>query len=175
MTPAEVLRDALSDGVRVAVTPSRTIKICGEPDAVGRWAAVLREHKPTVMDALALPAAMATEFGPVELLEAPDVLPTEPSNGASAGFDGTSEGDPGDVAARCSKAMRTLRRLHGAHEQRMCAAGIDGIARVRLSDWLAALRFDRDLFPDIVRNLEQSGAILREHGYARPAPTDPGR
>jgi hypothetical protein len=56
MTPAEIIRGAAADAVRLTLSPAGTIKAVGNRAAVSRWLPVLREHKPSLLAALAAPA-----------------------------------------------------------------------------------------------------------------------
>ena len=44
MTPAAIVKEAMADGVRLALSPAGTIKAGGKQDAVNRWLLVIREH-----------------------------------------------------------------------------------------------------------------------------------
>ncbi len=60
MTPAAIIREAQSEGVRLAISPAGTIKATGDGAVVKRWLTVIREHKAQIINALkaaALPAA----------------------------------------------------------------------------------------------------------------------
>ena len=52
MTPAAIIKEALADGVNLALSPTGTIKATGEGAAVSRWLPVIREHKAKIMAAL---------------------------------------------------------------------------------------------------------------------------
>lgn len=52
MTPAAIIREALADGVSLALSPVGTLKATGDQVAVNRWLPVLREHKPALLAAL---------------------------------------------------------------------------------------------------------------------------
>lgn len=52
MTPAAIIREAQADGVMLFISSSGTIKASGDVVAVNRWAAVLREQKAGVIEAL---------------------------------------------------------------------------------------------------------------------------
>ena len=52
MTPATIIREAQAEGVRLALSPSGTIKATGDGAAVNRWLAVIRERKAEIIDAL---------------------------------------------------------------------------------------------------------------------------
>jgi hypothetical protein len=45
MTPETIIREAQSEGVRLALSPTGTIKANGDSAAVNRWLAVIREHR----------------------------------------------------------------------------------------------------------------------------------
>ena len=61
MTPAAIIKGAIADGVRLALSPAGTIKATGDQKAVSRWLPVIREHKPGIVAAL-------QEIGDVEPL-----------------------------------------------------------------------------------------------------------
>ena len=61
MTPAAIIKGAITDGVRLALSPAGTIKATGDQKAVSRWLPVIREHKPGIVAAL-------REIGDVEPL-----------------------------------------------------------------------------------------------------------
>ena len=75
---------------------------------------------------------------------------------------GTTEPD----TAISTSALDALLNLHAKH---LANIG-DGsrLARVRLYDWRQSLGMDEYTFYRLVRDLEASGQIIREHGYARP-------
>jgi hypothetical protein len=52
MTPATIIREAQTDGVRLALSPAGTIRATGDGAAVNRWLAVIRERKAEIIDAL---------------------------------------------------------------------------------------------------------------------------
>ena len=52
MIPATIIREAQADGVRLALSPSGTIKATGDGAAVNRWLGVIRERKAEIIDAL---------------------------------------------------------------------------------------------------------------------------
>ncbi len=52
MTPAAIIKDAMADGVNLALSPAGTIKATGEGAAVNRWLPVIREHKTGIVAAL---------------------------------------------------------------------------------------------------------------------------
>jgi hypothetical protein len=75
MTPATIIREAQSEGVKLALSPTGTIKATGDGAAVNRWLAVLREHKAEIIDVL-------SEGGPATasrwwLIHFPDRDPVE--------------------------------------------------------------------------------------------------
>ena len=45
MTPAEIVRAAAVDGVRLTIIPPETVKAAGKAEAIRRWAPRIREHK----------------------------------------------------------------------------------------------------------------------------------
>ena len=52
MTPATIIREAQAEGVRLALSPTGTIKATGDGAAVNRWLAVIRERKAEIIEAL---------------------------------------------------------------------------------------------------------------------------
>lgn len=52
MTPATIIEEALSDGVRLTLSPTENIKMTGDCRAVNRWIGVIRERKAEIIDAL---------------------------------------------------------------------------------------------------------------------------
>lgn len=52
MTPAAIIKQATADGVRLALSPTGTIKATGNQAAVTRWLPLIREHKPELLAAL---------------------------------------------------------------------------------------------------------------------------
>ncbi len=52
MTPAAIIKEAMADGVRLALSPAGTIKASGDQAAVNRWLPSIREQKPGVVAAL---------------------------------------------------------------------------------------------------------------------------
>lgn len=49
MMPETLIREALADGVMLALSPSGAIKARGDGVAVNRWLAVVREHKAEII------------------------------------------------------------------------------------------------------------------------------
>ena len=56
MTATTIIREAQADGVRLALSPTGSIKATGDCAAVNRWLAVLREHKAEIVDVLKMGA-----------------------------------------------------------------------------------------------------------------------
>jgi hypothetical protein len=106
---------------------------------------------------------------PGEISDALVTLPTEPTKTPFVSFLSTSP-STSENPDGANHARETLHRLHGEHAGRLHAAGINRIARVLLTDWRAALGVDQFEFAIMIAELEQSGQIIREHGYARPNP-----
>ena len=52
MTPPAIIKGALADGVKLTLSPVRTIKAIGEGKAVNRWLPLIREHKTGIIAAL---------------------------------------------------------------------------------------------------------------------------
>ena len=61
MSAATLIRQAEKDGLRFALTPSRTIKLTGPKDAAERWAPCLREHKAEIVASLAAISGASAE------------------------------------------------------------------------------------------------------------------
>jgi hypothetical protein len=77
MTPATIIREAQSDGVRLALSPTGTIKATGDGAAVNGWLAVIREHKAGIIDALKVGAGDAATTSRWWLLHYPVRDPVE--------------------------------------------------------------------------------------------------
>lgn len=52
MTPAAIIKEAMADGVSLALSPSGTIKAMGDGAAVNRWLPTIREYKAEIVEAL---------------------------------------------------------------------------------------------------------------------------
>ena len=52
MNPAAIIKEAMKDGVNLALSPIGTIKATGEQAVVNRWLPVIREHKRGIVVAL---------------------------------------------------------------------------------------------------------------------------
>ena len=52
MTPAAIIKQAQADGVKLALSPSGSIKAVGNGEAVNRWLPVIRERKAELLDEL---------------------------------------------------------------------------------------------------------------------------
>lgn len=52
MNPSTIIRKAEADGVKLALSPSGTIKAVGNGEAVNRWLPVIRQHKAELLDEL---------------------------------------------------------------------------------------------------------------------------
>lgn len=65
MTPATIIREAQSDGVKLALSTTGTIKATGDGAAVNRWLPVIREQKAGIVEALKVGAGAtaATSWG----------------------------------------------------------------------------------------------------------------
>jgi hypothetical protein len=57
MTPETIIREARKDGVTLALSEAHNIKATGDGTAVGRWLAVIREHKMEIVDSLKVGAS----------------------------------------------------------------------------------------------------------------------
>jgi hypothetical protein len=96
---------------------------------------------------------------------------TKPTKASSVSFVSSPPGHLRVISEASPEAillLRVLIELHGEHQQR-CP---NGIARVALSDWRARAGMDRIRFFNLMRKLEMSGKIIREHGHARPKPEE---
>jgi len=52
MTAAAIVKEAMADGVSLALSPAGTIKATGKQAAVDRWLSVIREHKAEILAAI---------------------------------------------------------------------------------------------------------------------------
>lgn len=77
---------------------------------------------------------------------------------------------PDRVPTEPTKALTVLRSMHAENTARLNGRGI---ARVMLMHWRKALGMDEIRFRRILLELESSGQIIREHGYARPGVSRP--
>lgn len=77
MTPATIIREAQADGVRLALSPTGTIKATGDGAAVNRWVAVIREHKAGIIDVLKVGAGDTATASRWWLIHYPDRDPVE--------------------------------------------------------------------------------------------------
>ena len=66
MSAATLIREAENDGLRFALTPSRTIKLTGPKDAAEKWAPRLREHKAEIVESLAALGSNAVDAEPID-------------------------------------------------------------------------------------------------------------
>lgn len=77
MIPATIIREAQADGVRLALSPSGTIKATGDGAAVNRWLAVIRERKAEIIDALKVSPGDTATASRWWLIHYPDRDPLE--------------------------------------------------------------------------------------------------
>lgn len=77
MTPATIIREAQAEGVRLALSPTGTIKATGDAEAVSRWLAVIREHKTEIIDVLKVAAGGTATASRWWLIHYPDRDPLE--------------------------------------------------------------------------------------------------
>ncbi|MDI6745973.1 MAG: hypothetical protein QMD17_02400 [Rhodocyclaceae bacterium] len=77
MTPATIIREAQAEGVRLALSPTGTIKATGDGAAVNRWLAVIREHKAEIIGALKVGAGDTATASRWWLIHYPDRDPLE--------------------------------------------------------------------------------------------------
>ena len=52
MTPATIIKEVMADGVRLALTPTGTIKATGDQEVLDRWLPLIRENKPAIVAVL---------------------------------------------------------------------------------------------------------------------------
>lgn len=52
MTPEAIIREAQTDGVKLTLTDTGTIKATGDAAAVNRWLPLIRDHKAKIIEAL---------------------------------------------------------------------------------------------------------------------------
>jgi hypothetical protein len=52
MRAAEIIRDAMMDGVNLALSGSGKIKASGNREALDRWISLISEHKPAILEAV---------------------------------------------------------------------------------------------------------------------------
>ena len=52
MSASAIIKEAISDGVNLALTERGTIKLSGERSALHRWTPIIKMHKPEIMVAL---------------------------------------------------------------------------------------------------------------------------
>lgn len=77
MIPVAIIREAQADGVRLALSPSRTVKATGDGAAVSRWLAVIRECKAEIIDALKVSPGSTATASSWWLIHYPDRDPLE--------------------------------------------------------------------------------------------------
>ena len=77
MTPATIIREAQSEGVKLALSPTGTIKATGDGAAVNRWLAVIRERKAEIIDVLKVGAGETATASRWWLIHYPDRDPME--------------------------------------------------------------------------------------------------
>ena len=65
MSAATLIHEAEKDGLRFALTPSRTVKLTGPKDAAEKWAPRLREHKAEIVESLAALGSNAVDAEPI--------------------------------------------------------------------------------------------------------------
>lgn len=66
MSAATLIHEAEKDGLRFALTPSRTVKLTGPKDAAEKWAPRLREHKAEIVESLAALGSNAVDAEPID-------------------------------------------------------------------------------------------------------------
>lgn len=102
MTPATIIREAQSDGVRLTLSSTGIIKATGDGAAVSRWLDVIREHKAEIIEALKVGA------GHVDILERhPGAVAAELPKHGDFRDDRRTCGECANlVARRCQAAKR---------------------------------------------------------------------
>lgn len=75
MTLAQIIEEAMADGVNIAVSTSGTIKATGDQAAVSRWLPIIRERKSDIIAMLTKATNDSTSWG--WLLHYPDRDPLE--------------------------------------------------------------------------------------------------
>ncbi len=99
MNPATIIREAQSEGVRLALSPTGTIKATGDGAAVNRWLAVIREHKAEIIDVLKVGAGDKATVSRWWLIHYPDRDPVEVARCPEATHAEVLERYPDAVAA----------------------------------------------------------------------------
>lgn len=99
MTPATIIREAQSDGVKLALSPTGTIKASGDGAAVNRWLAVLREHKAEIVDVLKVGTDDTATASRWWLIHYPDRNPVETASFPPATHAEILERHPEAIAA----------------------------------------------------------------------------
>lgn len=99
MTPATIIREAQSEGVRLALSPTGTIKATGDGAAVNRWLAVIREHKAEIIDVLKVGAGDTATASRWWLVHYPDGAPVEVRTSPPATHTEIMERHPNAIAA----------------------------------------------------------------------------
>lgn len=99
MTPANIIQKAQSDGVRLSISPTGTIKATGDGAAVNRWLGAIRENKAGIIEALKVGAG--------------DTVPmtAEQETAIRAWLVAIGETDPviiADVLAKCQRDLEAL-------------------------------------------------------------------
>jgi hypothetical protein len=94
MSASAIIKEAISDGVNLALTERGTIKLSGEKSALQRWTPIIKMHKPEIMVALQ-PATASCWW----LIHYPDGAPIETWTGPPATWAEILERHPDAVAA----------------------------------------------------------------------------
>ena len=80
MTPAAIIREAQSEGVKLTLSHAGTIKAIGDGAAVNRWLAVIRENKAEIVEALKIGAGGSPgSLGSPQKIECTEKLQQQPS------------------------------------------------------------------------------------------------
>ena len=80
MTPAAIIREAQSEGVKLTLSHAGTIKAIGDGTAVNRWLAVIRENKAEIVEALKIGAGGSPgSLGSPQKIECTEKLQQKPS------------------------------------------------------------------------------------------------
>lgn len=99
MTPATIIQEAQADGVRLALSPSGTIKATGNGAAVNRWLTVIREHKAEITEVLKVGDGDAAIAFPWRLIHYPDRDPLQLASCPEATHAENLERHPDAIAA----------------------------------------------------------------------------
>jgi hypothetical protein len=108
MTAATIIREAHSDGVKLALSATGTVKVTGDGAAVNRWLTVIREHKAEIIEVLKVGAGDTATVSRSWLIHYPDRDPLEVACCPEATHAEILERHPDAVAAE--PFTRTIRQ-----------------------------------------------------------------